>query len=196
MSRQKNFFLFVAISFFSIQPAIANQSCSERIAGEAYYEIDKHPYSLSKEQENQLEEVVDRLAGDWRGELKQIECKGSVKHPIKITDSSSVELEIKSHSEKRLKLHADLDFRDQNKKVLYHRRIFEKRDIDTFLSNGPDTLIVTEKSYQSLQFSRGTVLVETIYKVKFEQNLLQLDIITYTNGFFSIEEQWLSLIHI
>lgn len=191
MCRQPSLTAFMTICLFSIQPSMANPACGEQITGEAYYEIEKRSYTLNDEQEDELKSLSKRLSGDWRGELVQIECKGTVDHPIKLIDSSTVRLEIKSHSKKRLNLHADLDFREQNKKVIYQRRIFERRDIDSFLSNGPDILILTEKSYQNLQFSRGTVLVETIYKVLIDQNTLHLDIITFTNGFFSIEERWI-----
>ena len=102
----------------------------------------------------------------------QLECKGTVEHPIKLVDSSTARLEIKSHRKNRLNLYADLDFREQNKKVTYQRRIFERRYIDSFLSNGPNILTLTEKSYQNLQLSLGTVLVETIYKVLFDQKYI------------------------
>lgn len=157
---------------------------------EAYYETDNSAYSLTKLQEGQLNDLIDRLNRVWRGELKQIECKGTIERPEKIIDSARVRLEIDSQTNNRLEMHAHIDFREQNKKIIYRRRIFERPDINSFVTNGNDILIVTEKSYQSQRFTLGTVLMETIYKIRFERGSLQFDIITYNNGFFNSEEQW------
>lgn len=190
MPNLKNLLIYTTLSICAIQQALASPSCSENITDESYYEIDNRHYLLTEEQENQLAQLLDELTGDWRGELVQTECRGTIEQPIKIIDSSSVRLEIRSHSINRINLHAHVDFRKQNKKVIYQRRIFEQRDINSFVTDGSNAFIVTEKSYRHFNFSIGTVLLETIYKIRFEQSYLYLDIINYTNGFFNSEEHW------
>lgn len=190
MFRQICFVTFALLTYTYAHQLFAQPDCSQQITDNNYYHIDKERYVLSKAQALLLHDVANRLIGDWRGELETITCEGTVKHPIKTIDSSIVKLEIREHSKQRLKLNADLDFRQQDKKVLYARKIFERRYIDSFLSSGSDALILTEKSYQKLPFSYGTRLVETIYKIMFVGETLQLDIINYNNGFFNSEERW------
>jgi hypothetical protein len=185
------YFAVLALVFTSYcQQLLAYPHCGEQIVDDSYYDIDKIRYDLSKAQQEQLNDVIEKLEGQWRGELNIIECKGTIKSPLKIIDTSAAKLSIKAHSKRRLKLHADLDFRQQDKKVLYNRKIFERRYIGDFTANGPDILIVTEKSYRQHRFSLGTTLIETIYKIMFIENKLHLDIITFNNGFFESEERW------
>ena len=128
-------FIVLTILFSAYaQHSLAYQYYGEQITDDSYYEIDKKPYQLNQTQQDQLDDIIEALDGQWRGELNLIECKGTVKSPVKIIDSSTVKLKIKTHNRKRLKLHADLDFRQQDKKVLYNRKIFERRYINDFVA--------------------------------------------------------------
>jgi hypothetical protein len=108
------------------QQTFVNPSCNEQITDERYYDINKTVYALTEDQENYLNSIADKLVGDWQGELEQIECNGSVKNPTKLIDSSAVKLAIRSHNQQRLlQMRTGLDFHQQNKKVIYARKIFE-----------------------------------------------------------------------
>jgi hypothetical protein len=102
----------------SIPLPSASPSCHEQITDKLYYELEKRSYCVNKEHESELNRLSDTLIRDWTSELEQTECKGSILQPIKIIDSSRVTLEIRSHSLDRLNLHAQIDFRKQNKKVI------------------------------------------------------------------------------
>lgn len=126
-------FIVLTILFSAYaQHSLAYQYYGEQITDDSYYEIDKKPYQLNQTQQDQLDDIIEALDGQWRGELNLIECKGTVKSPFKIIDSSVAKLKIKIHNRKRLTLHADLDFRQQDKKVLYNRKIFDRRYLDSF----------------------------------------------------------------
>lgn len=170
---------------FSLQ---AYPDCSFQIEDDTYYEFDR--LRLNDKQQDQLDHFRERLDGDWRGELIQTECKGSIKHPYRQVDSSEVKLDIRTQPRNRLSMHADLDFTVQDKKVIYQRILFERPHLFSFLANGDNAFILTEKSYQRLSPLKGNVLIEITYKVLFKDDLLYLDIITFANGFFSIEERW------
>jgi hypothetical protein len=180
--------LVIVFSIVSLN-SFAAQDCTSQIIGDDYYNLDDN-ISLLKQEKVILAEFSERLIGYWQGELEQIECKGSIKKPMKVIDSSYAKLEIKEHTIDHLKMKADLDFRNQNKKTFYLRPFFERRYIQSYTFNGPDILILTEKSYQHSWQHGGNVLIETIYKIIISDETLQLDIITYSNGFFSTEERW------
>ena len=180
--------LFIVFSLTSLN-SVAGHDCTSYISDEDYYDL-KDNITISKHEKVILADLAERLIGDWRGELVQIECKGNIQKPKKLIDSSYAKLEIKEHSKDRLKMKASLDFRKQNKKNVYIRSFLERRYIQSYTFNGPDILILTEKNYQhSMQYG-GNVLIETIYKIIISDEALQLDIITYSNGFFSSEERW------
>jgi hypothetical protein len=74
--------------------------------------------------------------------------------------------------------------------VTNHLNSYFERYLQSYRFNGPDILILTEKRYQHSRQHAGNVLIETIYKIIINDETLQLDIITLSNGFFSIEERW------
>jgi len=191
MSKSALFIVLATLFIAYSHPLLAYPPCDEQIIGQQYYDIDKTSYELTRTQQTQLDSIIKRLDGEWQGKVDLTECKGTLKSPYRLHDSSTAKLNIKAHNTKRLKLHADLDFVQQNKKVLYNRKIFERRYINDLVANGPDIAIVTEKNYRQLQFSQGATLIETIYKIRFIDDQLQFDIINFSNGFFASEERWL-----
>ena len=180
--------LFIVFSLTSLN-SVAGQDCTSYISDEDYYDL-KDNITISKQEKVIITDFAERLIGDWRGELQQIECKGNIKKPEKLIDSSYAKLEIKEHSKDHLKMKASLDFRKKNKKTVYLRPFLERRYIQSYTFNGPDILFLTEKNYQHSRQYGGNVLIETIYKIIISDEALQLDIITYSNGFFSVEERW------
>jgi hypothetical protein len=169
--------------------SVAAQDCTSYISDEDYYDL-KDNITLSKKEKVTLGDLAERLIGHWQGELEKIECKGNIKKTEILIDSSYARLQIREHNKDRLKMKANLDFRKQNKKTVYFRPFFERRNIQSYTFNGPNILILIEKNYQHSAQYGGNVLIETIYKIIVSDNTLQLDIITYSNGFFSIEERW------
>ena len=172
---------FVPFHFF------AQPNCTSQINDD--YDLNEQ-FIISKQDKGALTEFSHRLIDDWRGELVLIECKGNIKAPQKIIDSSYADVDIRQHTSERLKIKAELDFRNQNKKMLYVRPFFEQRYIQSYTLNGPDILIFTEKNYQHSHQYGGNTLIETIYKFILDNDTLQLDIITISNGYFSSEERW------
>lgn len=178
----------IIVGLFSAN-CVAQQDCTSRIDDDDYYDLQDNRV-LSTKDESQLTEFAARLIGDWRGELVQTECKGNIKTPNKIIDTSYANVTIRGHTINNLQMEAELDFRQQNKKTLYFRPFFETRDLHSYLFNGPDIVIMTEKKYQYAYPYGGSTLIETIYKVMLTDERMQLDIITISNGFFSVEERW------
>ena len=167
--------------------ALANNDICDYPINDADY-FDIPAYELTENDINNLEKIADYLVDDWYGELIQNECIGS--DPIFQTDSSPVDLEIKMPFNQRLELKAELDFRQQNKRMYYKRHLMEKRDIIKVVSNQDDAYIITEKAYRN-NAHYGTTLVETVYKLLIhDHDNITLDIVIITNGYFSLEQHW------
>jgi hypothetical protein len=93
--------LFIIFSLISLNSGAA-QDCTSYISDEDYYDL-KDNITLSKQERVILADLAERLIGDWRGELDQIECKGNIKQPEIFVDSSYAKLEIREHSKDRQK---------------------------------------------------------------------------------------------
>jgi len=186
----KHILIVLITSLLCSNSYATDDRCTIAVGGDNYFDIIK-PDRLDEESVSHLEDLHELLDNDWRGTVTQTECIGHNYDLELVTDISHTTLRITEPFSNRLRMTASISLANQKKRIEYRKTILHKRDIISVLSNNDDAYIVTEKAYHRSKEMLGNTLIETVYKVLIrDRRSVQLDIITYTNGFYAVEQRW------
>ena len=187
--------------------------------GDDYYALDKQP-PLSNEENNQINILFDAIAGEWKGDMQYLECRGPDSAPLVTTRTASITANMKLSSIIGLDIHAqkldienriirpehvaligntpvfDLEFYDSHHIVFAerYRRLNQigKKEQPTKPTTKPTTKPADKKPVKPAEpvKQKTSRITETIYEVRLNGGSLYLARFYYTNGVYVGEESW------
>jgi len=154
---------------------------------EKYYDIDTVK-NLSDIEKTKLNNLFNRIKGEWEGESTYTECSGPDSAPRKKSVHASISVKIKSNSNDNLLMVAKKSYLNNIIKydgleLLGDLRIFEFN----FLSD--NNLVFSERALKKNN-NGSTRNIETIYEITLDGKSLIIVRNYYTNGVFVAEDKW------
>lgn len=170
----------VAVDCYSRSPAFARD-------GDAYFVIDRPAPAPSDRQVRRLEELLERLRGDWQGDGRRDRCLGSQRAPRPdVTDYRS-RLSIETPQPARLRLveqRTDTDDRTERREVTL---------LSTARSGGAVRVVerravVLVEKYRRASRSDDAALWEVIHRLAVDGKRLRYTQTSYVNGLLAAQD--------
>ena len=153
------------------------------IDGEKYYDLSLNK-KLTNNDEKELSAYFNKLSGKWVGDLIHTECKGSQKSLKEITKKAKVTSNIRNIGNGVLKVSYDANYLESRISTLHKIETLGSKSIFVLNFVSADNLSFTEK-YRRRNATGGSILVENIYDIQVQNDVLEIYLTAYHNGYFA-----------
>lgn len=155
---------------------------------DGYYNMEASK-ALSNKDKDMLNNLFSNIAGKWKGESINTECKGPDRAPRKEYKNSTIDVDMRLNSDGNLRIIAEMYYPEE--KVIKHKAfsLLDDLNIFEFKASGDNGLVFSER-HRRANVNKTSRLTETIYEIKLNLKSLLFVRAYYINGVFVGEEKW------
>lgn len=156
------------------------------IGEDKYFDLDIYK-KLTNTEKRELSSFYDRISGDWVGNSIHMECKGPINSPERITKEAKVTAGIQNNTNNELTISYDANYLKSRTSRLHKIKTLGNKNFFALKFSSDNSLNFSEK-YRKRNALGGTILVENIFDIKVDNDLLEIKLTVYNNGFFAWSE--------